>query len=344
MAWATCLQQASMLPSILLKCNVYCTHYYSPIYLFMKKIALVIILFACTLANAQENKTKGLQTEVKGKTIQKDASDTATKTWKKGGIFGLNVSQAALSNWAAGGDDFSLALNMAVNGYAFYKKGKHSWDNTIAFNLGYVNTTSLGSRKNDDRLDFLSKYGYELHPKLNLSTLFNFRTQLFDGYTYPTATTKTFSSTFLSPAYVLLGVGLDWKPVKGLSIFFSPLTARVTIVNNDSLSAQGLYGVDPGKKSKFQLGAFSNITYAANINQNLTYTGRLDLFSDYLDKPQNIAVNMNNLFAVKISKALSATWSLDLIYDDNVKLFGVNKDAPRLQLKSMVGAGLLVKL
>lgn len=309
----------------------------------MKRVLLIVAMAITVCSNAQENKTKNLETEVKGKSIQKDASDTTVKTWKRGGIFGVNVSQAALSNWAAGGDDFSLALNMAVNGYAFYKKGKHSWDNTIAFNLGYVNTTSLGSRKNDDRLDFLSKYGYELNKKLNLTTLFNFRTQLFDGYTYPTATTKTFSSTFLSPAYTLLGVGLDWKPAKGLSIFFSPLTARVTIVNDDSLSAKGLYGVDPGKKTKFQLGAFANITYGANLNKNVTYTGRLDLFSDYLDHPQNIAMNMNNLFAVKISKSLSATWSLDLIYDDNVKLFGASKNAPRLQLKSMVGAGLLVK-
>ena len=52
------------------------------------------------------------------------------------------------------------------------------------FNLGYVKTTSLGSRKNDDRIDFLSKYGYALNSKLNVAGLFNFRSQLFKGYTY----------------------------------------------------------------------------------------------------------------------------------------------------------------
>jgi hypothetical protein len=60
--------------------------------------------------------------------------------------------------------------------------------------------------------------------------------------------------------------------------------------------------------------------------------------------PQNVAINMNNLFAVKISNVLSVTYSLDLIYDDNIRLFGPTKDAPRMQTKSIIGAGLLVKL
>lgn len=310
----------------------------------MKHLCVLLASFFCLQLAAQENKTKGLQAELKGKTIAKDAGDTTKKVWKTGALFSFNVSQASLSNWAAGGDNYSLAVGTGVSAFAFHKKGKSSWDNTINFNFGYVNTTSLGSRKNDDRIDFLSKYGYELNPKLNATLLFNFRTQFFDGFTYPDANTKIFSSTWLSPAYTLLGLGLDWKPAKNLSIFFSPLTARVTIVGNKTLSAKGEYGVDPGKNSKFQLGAFANIGYTTNITKTLTYAGRLDLFSDYLNKPQNIAMNMNNLFAVKISKVLAATWSLDLIYDDNIRLFGPNKNAARLQTKSLVGAGLLVKL
>ena len=29
----------------------------------------------------------------------------------------------------------------------FIKKNRHSWDNTLDVNVGYINTTSLGSRK-----------------------------------------------------------------------------------------------------------------------------------------------------------------------------------------------------
>jgi hypothetical protein len=52
---------------------------------------------------------------------------------------------------------------------------------------------------------------------------------------------------------------------------------------------------------------------------------------------------MTNLFAVKLSRVISATWSLDLIYDDDVKLFGKDGNSAGLQLKSVIGAGLMVK-
>src|SRR5690348_18203115 len=48
------------------------------------------------------------------------------------------------------------------------KKERYSWDNTLDLNYGLVNTTSLGTRKNDDRIDLLSKVGYEIAPKLSL--------------------------------------------------------------------------------------------------------------------------------------------------------------------------------
>jgi hypothetical protein len=306
---------------------------------------LFTVLFTSSLFTlAQENKSKDLKKALDEKTITKDPNDTITKTWKKGGLFSLNLSQSSLTNWAAGGDDYSMSLNTMVSAFAYYKKGKHSWDNTLNFNLGYLNTTSLGIQKNDDRFDVLSKYGYALNPKLDASAMFNFRTQFFKGYNYTDANTKTLTSDFMAPAYILLGLGFNYKPAKDLSIFFSPATARWTIVNNDSLSKVGEYGVKPGEKAFFQLGAFSSVSYKVGINKIIGYAGRLDIFSDYLNHPENIAINMTNLFAMKISKVLAVTYSLDLIYDDNIRQFGPNKDAAALQVKSIIGAGLLVKL
>jgi hypothetical protein len=310
----------------------------------MKSTIVFFFLFCSLIAQAQDNEATILKKELEAKAIAKDPKDTANKTWKRGGLFSLNLSQSSLTNWAAGGEDYAFSVNTAISGFAYYKKGKHSWDNTFNINLGYINNTSLGARKNDDRFDLVSKYGREINAKLNFSTLFNIRSQFFDGYNFPTATTQVLNSAFMAPGYILLGTGLDYKPVKNMSIFFSPLTARWVIVNNDSLSKVGAYGVSPGSKSLFQLGAFASINYKANINKNVGYIGRLDLYSDYLKNPQNVAINMNNLFAVKISNVLSVTYSLDLIYDDNVRLFGPSKNAPRLQTKSIIGAGLLVKL
>ena len=307
----------------------------------MKLSMLFIVLIAPLVITAQDNAIRRMRIETE-KTIAKDPNDTTIRTWKTGGVYSLNLSQGSLSNWAAGGDKFSLAVNSLFSVYAFYKKGKHSWDNTFDFNLGYVNTTSLGSRKNDDRFDLLSKYGLAVSPKLNLATLFNFRSQFFNGYTYAD-NVKTYSSSFMAPGYLLLSLGLDYKPTKDLSIFFSPATARLVIVKDTALSNKGLYGVDSSKSTSFEFGAFASINYMKEFNKVLSYKGRLDLFSNYRHNPQNIDLYMTNALNVKLSKVLAVTWSLDLIYDDDVRLFGDNQTSAALQLKSLIGIGLLAK-
>jgi hypothetical protein len=63
-----------------------------------------------------------------------------------------------------------------------------------------------------------------------------------------------------------------------------------------------LYGVDAGKKSKFEFGAYVSINYATNLGKVVTYKGKLDLFSNYLHNPGNIDIYMTNLFTAKLSK------------------------------------------
>jgi hypothetical protein len=307
----------------------------------MKKILLIAVILNSFCVNAQDETVKKLKTE-SDKTIKKDPADTANKLWRKGGLFNLNLSQGSLSNWAAGGDKFSLSLNSIFSVYAFYKKDKHSWDNTLDINFGYLRTTSLGNRKNDDRFDLLSKYGYAVSSKWNVASLFNFRTQLANGYTYSN-TVKTFSSSFLSPAYVLLSLGMDYKPSKNFSVFISPATARWVIVTDDSLSAKGYYGVTPGHKSRSELGAFLSAQFLKDLNKTINYKGRLDLFSNYKHNPEKVDVFMSNLFSAKLSKILSATWNVDLIYDDDTRLFGSDGKSAAWQIKSLIGLGILMK-
>lgn len=303
----------------------------------MRLTLLSLCVLASIAARSQDQTVTDLK-NASSREIKKDPKDTIPSIWRKGGIYGINISQGSLSNWAAGGDDFSLSVNSVLSLFAFYKKDKHSWDNTLDFNLGYVNTTSLGSRKNDDRIDVLSKYGYALTSKLNVAGLLNFRSQFFKGYTY-SDDSKTLASSFLAPAYVLLSPGLDWKPADGLSIFVSPSTVRWTIVKDDSLSSVGAYGVKPGSHAQTEFGAFATINYFKVFNEILSYKGRLDLFSNYRRNAQNVDLNFTNVLNVKLSRILNLTWSVDMIYDDDVRLFGPTEKGARLQMKSIVGVG-----
>jgi hypothetical protein len=308
----------------------------------MRKFLLLIISCCCiNYSFGQDATVKKLQDE-SGRAVKKEA-DTTNWTWKRGGLVNFNLNQGSLHNWAAGGDKFSLALNSYINYFLFHRKGNHNWDNTVDFNFGLLQTTSLGTRKNDDRLDLLSKYGVNFKGNWFLTGLVNFRTQFFDGYTFE-KNVPVFSSTFLSPAYLLTSVGVDYKPTPNFSLFVSPATSRWIIVADDYLARKGLYGVDSGKHAVNEFGAFASVNYQKGMNKNVTYKGKLDLFSNYRHNPLNIDVFMTNFFSLKINRYFSVTYNLDAIYDDDVKLFGEQGKSPSLQLKSIIGIGFLKQL
>ena len=305
----------------------------------MKKTTFILGFIAVTFfASAQDKTVKDLQSDA-GKSLTKDPNDTIPKVWKTGGIFTLNVAQGTLSNWVGGGDKFTLSVLGFLNLYAFYKEGRHVWDNNLDLGYGFTKTTSLGERKADDRIDLYSKYGYEIAPKWYLSGLLNFRTQFAKGYRYSKDSldrdVKTLSSASFAPAYLLLSVGIDYRPVDYFSVFISPLTERLLFVTNDSLSSVGAYGVDPGKKVKSEIGAFLSAKFNKEVAKNIVYTSRLDLFSNYKRNPQNVDLYFTNVLAMKVNRFISANITLDLLYDDDA--------IKKLQVRELFGAGFSAK-
>src|SRR5215210_3216031 len=109
----------------------------------MRKLAfLLILIFSGSICIAQNNiPVKVVPTEI-FRSVKKDPNDTATWSWKRGGIVNLNLAQGSLSNWAAGGDKFSIAIAAYANYYVLNKGRKHNWDNSVDFNSGFLKTTS----------------------------------------------------------------------------------------------------------------------------------------------------------------------------------------------------------
>jgi hypothetical protein len=117
------------------------------------------------------------------------------------------------------------------------------------------------------------------------------------------------------------------------------------IVKNDSLAAVGAFGVDSGKTSRFELGAYVSLNYSTNVSKTTQYIGRLDLFSNYLHNPQDIAIYNTNVFNVKVSSLITMNLSVTLIYDDAIKSVNSNGTAggAALQVQEVLGIGLAYK-
>jgi hypothetical protein len=297
-----------------------------------------------------------------GVTAQKTSkkrSHTASTSWKTGALLSIYASQGSSKNWAPGSQEFSLAVNGFASLYANKKWGKNTWDNSLDASFGLFNATDLGFRKNDDRVDFRSHYGHSIAKHFNVGALFNFRSQFIDGFDY-TNGQKLRISDFFAPAYFALGPGVEYKPSTNLSIFVSPVAGRLVVFTNRPYSYQfqggvnpdggietplsSKYGVDPDREVDPQFGTFVSININKEIMKNVSLRTRADLFSDYRQaKPLNIDVFWTNAIVMKVNKFLQVTYNFDVNYDDDIRLFGPNKNATRFQFRSMLGVGVAAK-
>lgn len=260
------------------------------------------------------------------------------------------MTQVSLTNWAAGG--FSSISGIAqFNGTANWKKGRRAWDNSMALAFGGQQVEDADPVKTDDRIELNSKFGYELNKAWYAAALAQFRTQFTEGFN---AEGQRISN-LMSPGYLLGGVGFDYKPNDKLTVFMSPVTARLVIVTDKLLFGDStdpelrVYGVKNGSTTELELGGYIRFQYQTQLAENITFMTRGDIFSNYLRDPQNIDVTWETLWTFKVNKWFAATLNTLLIYDHDTNL--PKRDAegnayvgPGTQFKQTLGLGITVKL
>ncbi len=304
----------------------------------MKYVISAAMLMVATIGMAQDKTI----TELKSTAEKTIADDTSHKHgWKKGANLSLGIAQGNSSNWAAGAEQSSMAINANVNLFATYKTEKTRWINNLDLFYALQRTTSQGTRKTDDRIDYYTKWTRTLSKKWGFGVVGNFRTQFNEGYDYG-KTPYELTSAFFAPAYITVAPGFDWTPADYFNVFLSPISGRWTVVTKDNL--QERYGLDPGQSTRFEAGAYLSAIFKKDIMKNVNLRSRLDLYSNYLSNPQNVDIFWTNVLTLKVNKWLGVTYNFDLIYDDDVRLFGENSNAPRTQIKSLLSVGLTTKL
>ena len=317
----------------------------------MKKTIIIILtlLYSSVAVFSQTTEAEeGLKTQ----------SKDSLEGWKTGGVFSLNLTQVGLTNWTAGGEN-SISVNGLVSFYANLKKGNSTWDNSLDLGYGIMQQGDADVRKTDDKIDFTSKYGQRAFKNWYYAGLINFKSQMSAGYNYPDDSTEI--SNFLAPGYMLGAIGMDYKPNEVFNLFISPITMKMTLVNDQNLADAGAYGVDPaeyddlgtllshGKTTRIEYGGYLRVLLKKDIMKNINLQSKLELFSNYEDAA-HVDVNWEVLIAMKVNKYISATISTQLIYDHDIDIAIDSNDdgiidgvGPRTQFKEVIGIGLSYK-
>lgn len=317
----------------------------------MKKIVLLIAIIAFAM-----------------QLFAQDQRDTIGP-WYNDGDISVNISQAYFNNWVAGGDD-NFSGTALFNYYSNYHKNKNIWDNTLNIAYGLNKTSDFDMMKTDDKFDLFSDYGYEAVGDWYYSASFSFKTQFADGYDYSVDSSNIISG-FLAPAYITLGVGMQYKPSDIFKVIISPLTTRTIVVNDQQLADAGQFGVDAaeykevitgtdtvmvktkdGQQVQVGLGCKVRTVFSYDIWENVNLNTSLDLFSDYLHNPKNIDVDWQAVLSLKVNDYLTTTIAAQLVYDDDIVtpdyetingVKSVTGMSPKVQFKEILSVGLMLR-
>ncbi len=273
--------------------------------------------------------------------------------WRIGGNGAVGLTQTYLENWKKGGES-ALSLLIMLNGFANYSRadGKVKWENTGVIRNGWIRPGGKGSeiQKNDDRLEFTTRYGVSAFKKWYYSTEFNFETQFFKGFRYPTESHPEPISAFIAPAKLYFKLGLEYKPDKNFSLLLSPLTIKNVYVRDTILIDQTKFGIDPNKKSFWEPGLNADLKFKKNITDDISYQTKYKMFVNYKAPFKKFDLNWENLFVIKLNDYFNIRLLVHFIYDDDI-LFPVydendNKigEKPKLQIKELMTIGFSYKI
>ena len=277
--------------------------------------------------------------------------------WKFKTDLSYLLSQGVISNWAKGGEsNISSVLDVTS---ALNYNNKVTKDNSATsarFALGLQASGKYGGiRKNLDIFEINSKINHKAFGKFDLSGIFQFKSQFLPGYTYPNDTTSIMVSKFFNPATFILGYGLEYKPDKNTSISFSPLSYKGTFVTDTANINQTKYGIAADKRSKNELGAYLTINSKLVLFEKINMSNRIQLFSNFLSKPQNVDVDWEMIATMPLNWFTDLRVNTHLIYDDNTLLpvfdrgepvlgtDGKQKKAPMVQFKELLGVSFVFK-
>jgi len=289
----------------------------------------------------------------------------STSAWHFVGRTRLNINTIVLSNWADGGES-SLTGAGSFELKALYQKGKIKFENNFRSVLGIQAFQYSSMKKTDDKLDLSSVFGVRFSKKWYYSLNANFTTQYFKGYNYPND--SVIVSDFLSPGYLTISIGLEYKPIKNLSFYGSPLAGKITFVSNQALADKGKYGVVaavkdtsgiiivPGERRKSELGFSVIANYKGKVSKNMDVNSKLMLYNNYFDPVKanrwNIDIDWETWVDMKINKFFVASAYFHVIYDHDIKIpvydvvDGVRTkvgETINLQLKQNYGLGIAFK-
>jgi len=275
------------------------------------------------------------------KDIEQDKLDAAralrdmTSPWRKEANLSLQLTQNyATPNWHQGGAN-AFSMLWGAKASAKYKKDNIAWENKAEWRVGLSTVSGDSLRKmntTDDIFLMYSKLGYQLHKHWYLSLYADFRTSLFPNFQQNSMKCNT---TFFTPLRYSMGLGIDCKPIKGLTINISPMTYKLTYALVDDPERVNVtdFGIETGLDALNEVGSSLRVDWKWKPLREIEIETRFYFFTNYKQVETELEIDVDFL----INRYMSAKLLLYPRYDGTVE--GTSEKRAKLQFKELISVG-----
>ncbi len=236
------------------------------------------------------------------------------------------------ANWYQGGSSSFAALGIA-KGQVSYIRERFTWENFFEWRMGgsTVSADSLHKMNTtDDLFKIYSKANFRIVPKLFSSLSAELDTRLLPTYK---SNSMDLKSAPFSPLRFNMAVGLDYKPVPGLSLSVSPISYKVIHVMDTARVTVTDYGLKEGQQTQHNFGSSLRLEYVWKPVREVALETKFYMYTNYQDVELDLEVNCDFI----INRWLSARLTVHPRYDTSVIMEG--DEHAKIQFRELLSIG-----
>lgn len=267
-----------------------------------------------------ENDLFSIFSPLRPEAVKIDDANPERVNWLHYFNIGLQFSQAYVStNWYQGGNNY-LALLFNFDWNVDLNTVYHPnllFQSALSYKLGVNSNPKEAYHRysfSQDNFQYNLKMGLKAFNHWFYSFNMQFKTSLFNAYPEDSYVR---SAGFLSPGSLNLGLGMTYtleneKKTFKLSASISPISYNLKTCLIDEID-HTQYGITPGSRTGSEIGSNAEANMTWKIADNILWTSRLFLFSDY----KYFLADWENTLSFTINKFLSTQLYLHPRFDSS---------------------------
>lgn len=253
--------------------------------------------------------------------------------WRREATLMAQITQNYVTdNWYQGGSSSFAGLGIA-KGQVSYITERFTWENTGEWRIGGSTVSADSLHKvntTDDLFRVYSKANLRIVPKVFTSVSVEIETRLLP--TYKSNSNELKSAPF-SPFRFNAAFGIDYKPVKNLSISFSPVSYKVIHIMDTARVKVTDYGLEAGQRTQHNIGSSVRVEYVWKPVREVSLESKFYFYTNYKHVEIDLEVNCDFI----INRFLSARLMLHPRYDTSVIMEGDTH--AKIQFRELLSVG-----